>query len=184
MEKSKKEIRAEVKKRRAEAQAEKLHTDSQKIIESFTRLPQYRKAELLLAYVDAKREVETRPLMQRAWKDGKRVAAPRVDGDGIMHYYFLQSPEDLEPGSFEILEPKKSCPLCETEEGLLLMPGVAFDESRHRIGYGGGYYDRYLMAHPGLVHIALAFEFQIFPKVPFEKHDILPELIVTETRIL
>lgn len=180
----KKEIRTEVKRRRAEAEISKLHEDSLRIVERFTELGAYREASLLLVYVDAKREVETRLLMQRAWKDGKKVAAPRVDGNGIMHYYYLDSPDDLEPGSFGIMEPKSKCPLCGTEEGLLLMPGVAFDEKCHRVGYGGGYYDRYLEKHPGLVHIALAFEFQIFPEVPSEEHDILPEMIVTESRIL
>lgn len=185
MEKNKKqEIRTEVKRRRAEAKEEWLHAASLRVLEQFKELPAYKEAALLLAYVDAKREVETRLLMQQAWKDGKKVAAPRVDGNGIMHYYYVESLEDLEPGSFGIMEPKKDCPLCETEEGLLLMPGVAFDEKCHRIGYGGGYYDRYLEKHPGLVHIALAFEFQIFDAVPFEEHDILPEMIVTDTRIL
>lgn len=181
---TKKEIRTEVKKRRAQANPEFLHEASLRILERFVELPAYRKTELLLAYVDAKREVETRLLMEQAWKDGKKVAAPRVDGDGIMHYYYLNSLNDLEPGSFGIMEPKKDCPLCESETGLLLMPGVAFDEQCHRVGYGGGYYDRYLEKHPGLVHIALAFEFQVFPRVPFEEHDILPDMIVTDLRIL
>lgn len=181
---TKKELRAEVKKRRAEADLAVLHVASVRIMESFAALTEYKEATLLLAYVDAKREVETRLLMHRAWQDGKRVAVPRVDGDGIMHYYDIESLDDLEPGSFGIMEPKKSCPLCETEMGLMLMPGVAFDEHCHRVGYGGGYYDRYLERHPGLVHIALAFSFQVFPEVPFEEHDILPEMIVTEERIL
>lgn len=185
MEKNRKtEIRTEVKKRRAEASLELLHAASLRIKERFMELKAYQEQELLLAYVDAKREVETRLLMQQAWEDGKRVAAPRVDGDGIMHYYYIESLEDLEPGSFGIMEPKRECPLCETEEGLLLMPGVAFDTGCHRVGYGGGYYDRYLEKHPGLVHIALAFEFQVFDEVPFEEHDILPEMIVTDIRIL
>ena len=110
--------------------------------------------------------------MEQAWKDAKKVAAPRVDGDGIMHYYYIEGMDDLESGSFGIMEPKKSCPLCKEEEGLM------------RVGYGGGYYDRYLEKHPGLVHIALAFEFQVFPEVPFEAHDILPQMIVTETRMI
>ena len=92
-------------------------------------------------------------------------------------------PETLHENSLK-MEPKKSCPLCKEEEGLMLMPGVAFDEHCHRVGYGGGYYDRYLEKHPGLVHIALAFEFQVFPEVPFEAHDILPQMIVTETRMI
>lgn len=185
MEKNRKaEIRTEVKRRRAAAELQELHEASLRIMERLTKLTVYQRAEVFLAYVDAKREVETRLLMQKAWEDGKRVAAPRVDGDGIMHYYVIESLEDLEPGSFGIMEPKAACPICETEEGLLLMPGVAFDVNCHRVGYGGGYYDRYLEKHPGLVHIALAFEFQVFEEVPFEDHDILPEMILTEERVL
>lgn len=180
----KKEIRAEVKKRRREADEETLHEKSLQILDRFRQIAAYRDASLLLAYVDAKREVETRLLMRGAWNDGKKVAAPRVDGNGIMHFYYLHSLEDLEPGAFGIMEPRTECPLCEPEQGLLLMPGVAFDEQCHRVGYGGGYYDRYLEKHPGLIHIALAFEFQIFPEVPSEEHDIRPEMIVTENRIL
>ena len=180
----KKEIRAEVKKRRREADEETLHEKSLQILERFRQLSAYKDASLLLAYVDAKREVETRLLMRCAWDDGKKVAAPRVDGDGIMHFYYLRSLKDLEPGAFGIMGPRADCRICETEEGLLLMPGVAFDEQGHRVGYGGGYYDRYLEKHPHLIHIALAFEFQIFPEVPSEKHDICPDLIVTENRIL
>ena len=180
----KKEIRAEVKKRRREADEETLHEKSLQILERFRQLSAYKDASLLLAYVDAKREVETRLLMRCAWDDGKKVAAPRVDGDGIMHFYYLRSLKDLEPGAFGIMEPRADCRICEPEEGLLLMPGVAFDEQGHRVGYGGGYYDRYLEKHPHLIHIALAIEFQIFPEVPSEKHDICPDLIVTENRIL
>ena len=180
----KKEIRAEVKKRRREADEETLHEKSLQILERFRQLSAYKDASLLLAYVDAKREVETRLLMRCAWDDGKKVAVPRVDGGGIMHFYYLRSLKDLEPGAFGIMEPRADCRICEPEEGLLLMPGVAFDEQGHRVGYGGGYYDRYLEKHPHLIHIALAFEFQIFPEVPSEKHDICPDLIVTENRIL
>ena len=180
----KKEIRAEVKKRRREADEETLHEKSLQILERFRQLSAYKDASLLLAYVDAKREAETRLLMRCAWDDGKKVAAPRVDGDGIMHFYYLRSLKDLEPGAFGIMEPRADCRICEPEEGLLLMPGVAFVEQGHRVGYGGGYYDRYLEKHPHLIHIALAFEFQIFPEVPSEKHDICPDLIVTENRIL
>ena len=137
MEKNRKtEIRTEVKRRRAEASPELLHAASIRIKDSFIKQQAYDEQEILLAYVDAKREVETRLLMQQAWADGKQVVAPRVDGNGIMHYYFIRSLEDLEPGSFGIMEPKKECPLCETEEGLLLMPGVAFDVGCHRVGYG------------------------------------------------
>ena len=134
----KKKIRQEVKRRRAQAEPEALHENSLRIKDTFVKLEAYRNAVLLLAYVDAKREVETRLLMAQAWKDGKKVAAPRVDGDGIMHYYYIEGMDDLEPGSFGIMEPKKNCPICAEEEGLMLMPGVAFDEHCHRVGYCSG----------------------------------------------
>ena len=63
----------------------------------------------------------------------------------------------------------------------MIMPGVAFDRSRRRVGYGGGFYDRYLEAHPHHETIAAAFEFQVLPEVPWEPTDILPQMLVTET---
>ena len=185
----KKEIRQEVKRRRAEALPETLHENSLKIKKTFVELEAYKNTALLLAYVDAKREVETRLLMEQAWKDGKKVAAPRVDGDGIMHYYYIEGMDDLEPGSFGIMEPKKSCPLCEEEEGLMLMPGVAFDEHCHRVGYGGGYYDRYLNAHEAewkmidFMTAFAAFSEQKMILIPGERCDVKPDMIVTEKEI-
>ena len=73
---------------------------------------------------------------------------------------------------------------CKDTFALVLMPGLAFDREGHRIGYGGGFYDRFLEAHPGLSRVALAFEFQIKAQVPYEAFDICPEKIVTEKRII
>lgn len=66
----------------------------------------------------------------------------------------------------------------------MILPGVAFDEKKHRVGYGGGFYDRYLEKHPTLTKIAFAFEFQIFDSVPSESFDRQPEKIITEKRII
>ena len=177
------EIRTEVKKRRANATPEVLHEASLRIKDRFTGLEAYRKADVLLAYVDAKREVETRLLMQQAWKDGKQVAAPRVDGDGIMHYYYRESLEELESGSFGIMEPGQNCPLCETEEGLLLMPGVAFDESCHRVGYGGGYYDRYLPQTRCPTMLLCRHQLER-SDIPVDGHDVQLDYFVTERGVV
>ena len=64
------------------------------------------------------------------------------------------------------------------------MPGVAFDQQCHRVGYGGGYYDRFLEQHGNLRRMAIAFEFQVMDKVPFEEHDVCPEVLITERRII
>lgn len=118
------------------------------------------------------------------WKDGKTIAVPKVFGE-IMKYYAITSYDDPEDGYFGIREPKHAeLPEIIAGDGLMILPGVAFDEERHRIGYGGGFYDRYLEAHPRMQKIAFAFEFQMFEEVPFEEFDRKPEKIITEKRII
>ena len=69
------------------------------------------------------------------------------------------------------------------QEALMIMPGVAFDRQNHRVGYGGGFYDRFLEKHPYITRVAVAFEFQMMSEVPVEPTDISPEIIVTEKEI-
>ena len=137
--------------------------------------------------MDCKHETETSDLIRQAWADGKKTAVPKVIGETMKFFYITSLENDLEEGYFGIRENYEKNPADEAadrEGSLMLMPGVAFDEARHRIGYGGGFYDRYLEAHPGLRTAALAFEFQVKAEVPFEKFDILPGRIVTEKRVI
>lgn len=182
--KSKKDIRAEVKKHRREASTAQIVQNSEKICHSFLNLPEYRNAKVVFAYMDCKNEVKTGNVIRQCWKDKKVVAVPKVFGE-IMKYYVINSMDDLEEGYFGILEPKSEClEEIQCEDGLMILPGVAFDESRHRVGYGGGFYDRYLEAHPDMRKIAFAFEFQVFDQVPYEIFDKQPEKIITENRII
>ncbi len=176
-------IRREVGCRRKARTDQEIHAMSAAIARRFFMQPEYREASCIYAYMDYKHEVETKEIILKAWKDHKRVAVPRVKGD-VMEYYYIESFDQLEEGYFGIREPKKDCPLAQEPEALLILPGVAFDESLHRVGYGGGFYDKYQAAWPSLVRIALAFEFQVFPKVPFEEFDKLPQKIITEQRCM
>lgn len=180
----KKQIRTEVKRHRKESSLQSITENSLKISKTFLELPEYREAEYIFAYIDCKNEVQTGEILKKCWQDGKHVAVPKVFGE-IMRFYEIFSYEDLEEGYFGIREPKH-LQLQETvaEDGLMILPGVAFDEEKHRVGYGGGFYDRYLEEHPDMKKIALAFEFQIFEEVPFESFDKQPDKIITETRII
>lgn len=179
----KKEIRKEIKSLRAAHTDVQVHEMSLAVKDHFCALEEYKKAEVIYAYMDCKHEVETRDLIKKAWEDGKKVAVPKVKGER-MEFFYIQSLEtDLEDGYFGIREPKEVHPAFD-EEALLLMPGVAFDEERHRVGYGGGFYDRFLEEHPKMTTVALAFEFQVKEQVPFEVFDIRPQKIVTERRTL
>lgn len=100
-----------------------------------------------------------------------------------MIFYQISHPEDLEPGYYGIREPKTDLSVADGEDGLMVMPGVAFDDRRHRVGYGGGFYDRYLSKHTRHFTAALAFEFQMMEEVPTEPTDLLPDVVITEKTI-
>ena len=143
----------------------------------------FQKASCLYTYIDCKGEASTRLLMEEAWKLGKRVAAPKVHGED-MDYFYIRSMEDLEPGYFQIPEPKEGLAKAEEEDALVIVPGVAFDSHLHRCGYGKGFYDRYLKAHPHHTAIAIALEFQVVEEVPSEQFDVCPDMLVTPLRTI
>ena len=167
--------------------ARKAHTDQQiddwskKIAETVTSLSEYRDSQRVLAYADYNHEVMTRYIIEAAWKDGKEVAVPKVVGKDMI-FYRLTDFAQLGAGYFGIPEPARG-EIVQWEEALMIMPGVAFDRANHRVGYGGGFYDRFLEKHPQIKRVAVAFEFQMMSEVPTEPTDISPEIIVTEEEI-
>lgn len=172
---------------------------SKEIIEKMIHLDCYRNAEALLVYVSFRSEVETGMLIEKALLDNKAVFAPAVSGRE-MEFFRITSPGELKTGYQGILEPAKETKASyrawvrqretASTKTLLCMPGTAFDRERNRMGYGGGYYDRYLSAlskEPVMRNMesaALAFSCQIFTKIPCEPHDLRPGRIVTEREIL
>ena len=155
--------------------ARKAHTDQQiddwsrKIAETVTALPEYSNSRRILAYADYNHEVMTKYIIEAAWNDGKEVAVPKVVGQ-YMVFYKLTDFAQLEKGYFGIPEPARG-EIVQWEEALMIMPGVAFDRENHRVGYGGGFYDRYLAAHPHPT-IALCYDFQLLPHLDAAAHDI------------
>ncbi len=177
----KKSIRKEIFKRRKEADPVQLTEKSRIICDKVIGLDAFQNSDTVFVYVDFKREVETKKIIETAWSMGKKVAAPRVEGRD-MCFYLIQRMDQLEPGYFEIPEPTTGVP-AEDEEAILIVPGVAFDRNRHRAGYGQGFYDRYLEKHPHHKTVAVAFDFQIVDEVPSEPTDICPQMVITESEI-
>ncbi len=143
---------------------------------------QYLRADTVCLYISTKNEVDTLPLIRHALSHGKRVAAPRVSGSSMEFYYFYDV-SDLVTGAYNILEPVGDHAL-DVDDALIVMPGVAFDEQCNRIGYGGGYYDRYLSTHKTCTKIALAYELQITEQLQAEQFDVKPDMVITETRVI
>ena len=160
----KKDIRKRVFAKRKELSMEALDQKSQLICEKIMEMDAFVNASSVYVYMDCKGEVSTKPLIEAAWKMGKKVAAPKVHGEE-MTYYYISSYDDVAPGYYDIPEPVTSIE-AEEEDALLIVPGVGFDAKRHRCGYGKGFYDRYLSKNTEHTTIAVAFEFQIMDEVP------------------
>lgn len=179
---TKQAIRKEILRRRREADPEKIITDSSKICQTLCSLDAFKKSQWVYLYIDCKKEVMTGEIMAEALRCKKRIAAPKVIGSDMI-FYEITSEQDLEPGYFGIREPREGLAVAGTDSVFLVMPGVAFDRHRHRAGYGGGFYDRYLSTHPDFYKAAVAFEFQMVEEVPTEPTDICPDIVITENRI-
>ncbi len=151
------------------------------ITERLMKEPTYRDATLVLAYMSFSSEVSTHFLIKQAWEDGKQVAVPRCGAEGAMEFHRIRSFEDVKEGKYGIPEPVNTEVVNpEKTKAVLLIPCVAFDESGHRLGYGGGYYDRFVEKHPTIPRILLAYELQKVEEVPAESWDIPAEIILTE----
>lgn len=131
-------------------------------------------------------EVNTKPLIEALWKIGKRVAVPRcIPKTKEMHFYIIENFEQLENVYMDLYEPiiEQTVYIKKSDIDVLIAPGIAFDNKGFRIGYGGGYYDRYLTDYKKKT-ISLAFELQIVDKIPINEYDLSICTIITEERFI
>ena len=139
-------------------------------------------AEFLYGYMDLSWEAGTKEILERLWSTGVQVALPKVLGD-TMEFFHVRSKDDLQEGTFHILEPKEHCQQICWPNAPVLVPGLAFSKDGKRLGKGGGYYDKLLSNEPDHRTIALCYEFQMTDEIPSEAHDQMVEIIVTEKDI-
>lgn len=138
----KKLIRKQIFKLRKECTDSQVEAWSRQIAQKVAELPEFQSAQKILAYADYNHEVMTGFIIEEAWKQGKEVAVPKVVGQDMV-FYKLTDFSQLEKGYFGIPEPARG-EIVQWEDAMMVMPGVAFDPQNHRVGYGGGFYDRSL----------------------------------------
>lgn len=189
---TKQECRKEALRRRSALSLEERDAAQRRIAEQLFSDDVYRQAGRILVYASYLDEVSTYGVMERAWKDGKQVFCPKIEKQPegkrmTMVFYRIFHRDELQEGFHGIPEPSvtegrkyngKEVPRVGND--LILMPGTAFDRERRRLGYGGGYYDRFLKSTPHGVRIALCFSCQVLPELPEEVTDVRPDGIVTE----
>ena len=176
---SKKDIRKRVLTQRTEMMRKDWEEKSYYIYQKVVTHPFFLRADIVFCYVDYRNEVGTRSIIEKAWKENKKVAIPKVEGDE-MSFYFIHSFDDVEEGYKGILEPSSNDNAVPSENSIVIMPGAVFDKNCNRIGYGRGYYDKFLHKYPYCKTLALSFELQIIENVPAEDFDKRPEYVITE----
>ena len=181
-------LRSQMLQLRSQLKPKFLENSSKRMGGQIAALAAFKDAALVMLYHSFRNEAGTYPLLQFCFNTNKKVVLPVVKGPiPTLEAYLVPGPEALKPGAMGIMEPDPQ--LCERVDpaaiDLVIVPGVAFDSTGGRIGYGKGYYDRFLpQLRSDVPKIGLAYDFQVLPRVPQETTDIRMDAIVTEKGIL
>lgn len=160
--------------------------DCMRINENLFKQAEWNEARTIAITIARGREISTKPVIEEAWRHGKKVAVPKCfPKTKEMVFRVITDFDQLESVYYGLLEPKIGLTeiVVKDKLDLMVVPGVVFDPSGYRIGFGGGYYDRYLADYHGKT-ISLALDQQIPPKIPRESHDQPVNKIITPTRII
>lgn len=164
-------LRGDISRLKRAMSMEEIENYSRDLAMQLYQTPEYSAARSIYGYLPYNQEVRTWPILEHARSQGKRVAVPKVYGKE-MKFLWLDDFSMVAPGAYGIPEPVFDSPEADDEEALILMPGLAFDHSGHRVGYGGGFYDRYLEVHRAHQLVALCYPFQLFDHLEVEAYDI------------
>lgn len=168
---NKKELRSLIRQQKRAMTESQICEKSEKLGQLFAASAAYRNAKTVYGYLPYNQEVRTVAMLERAIADGKRVAVPKVIGDD-MKFIYIADLSRVEKGYAGIPEPVDDGPIADDPTALVLMPGLAFDPEGHRIGYGGGFYDRFLAQEPDHPTLALCYDFQMMESLETEEFDI------------
>ncbi len=157
----------------------------EKILKKITILNAYKSANIVFTYVSKDIEVDTYKLIKKCWQDGKKVAAPKCRPETkSMDFYIINSFDDLEKSTFGLLEPipLKCKKVTVFSQGLCIVPGFCFDRQGFRLGYGYGYYDRFLQNFKGTI-LGICYSDSITYKLPHGKFDKPVDILLTDKYI-
>ncbi|MBM3903543.1 MAG: 5-formyltetrahydrofolate cyclo-ligase [Thaumarchaeota archaeon] len=181
MAETKENLRKQFLEKRDWLSADLIEIASRQIRKNLGKIEQYRKAQTIACYHSTGSEVKTHEIMQEILSHGKTLALPRVKEEHLV-FCDVKKFEDLEKGEFGIMEPKQYCRMVDSFD-LIIVPAVAMTKTGQRLGYGMGFYDRFLAGRKTPT-IALAYSKSIAKNIPYEKSDVKIDIIVTEDEII
>ena len=164
-------LRKQIREKKRAMTEGQIQSKSEALGRLFISSEAYKQAKTIYGYLPYNQEVRTTAMLQQALDDGKRVAVPKCYGDE-MRFIYLDDLSKVEKGYCNIPEPIEDGPIADDPTALVLMPGLAFDPQGHRMGYGGGFYDKFLAQEPGHPTLALCYDFQMLEHLETEAHDI------------
>lgn len=172
-------LRRKMKQLRQRLTQEERENISTAVEKQLFSMREFIECQIFFTYLSYGKEIPTHALTEEAIRLGKLVAAPKVTGEGRLTFYQIHALSDCVPGAYGILEPKSGRELApDMGKSLLLLPGLAFTKAGGRLGYGGGYYDRYLAAYPQVFSAACAYPFSVVDDLPEQAHDIRADALV------
>lgn len=182
----KQELRNRYLQRRNDLSVQQRKEKSIQVLQNLQTLPEFQKAEGVLIYLNYRSEVETIPFVEELLqKREKRIFVPKVCGMDI-RFYEITSMEDVKSGYQGILEPKEgmeefSAQKPDAKNCLIVLPGSVFDRKCNRMGYGKGFYDRFMKLNPQIYGAGLSFDCQVAPVLSVQAHDYRMNALITES---
>ncbi len=179
-------LRADLKQFRQSMPIETKSALDRKIQNRLMNLWAFREAQTILCYVSTPAEIDTIHLIASVLESGRTVAVPRCeDGASRMSFYVIRSLFELSPGHFNVLEPDGGCALVtgDQKSALCIVPALAFDREGFRLGYGKGYYDRFLNQYQGMT-AGMCYTQCLYDALPHGKYDRTVQILVTEKEIV
>ncbi len=178
--KEKAALRATCRKARANIDKDEKSRLDAIICENIIHSPEFSSASVILAYCPTGSEIDISPITRKAHEDGKRVAFPVCVDKGKMIFRYCSSLDELRIGAYGIPEPSERCEECiPSEDAFCIVPALAMDIYGSRMGYGGGYYDRFLSGFSGSFAVAI-YDCLVFEAIPHNERDIKIDVIITE----
>lgn len=177
------QLRNEMKKRLANLKEEDYNLFSKQIKEKLIHTDEWEKAKTIGITYSLGNEVDTIAIIEEGWLQNKTIALPKcIPDQRLLNFYRVNSFEEVEDSFYSLKEPITAITpyIAKSDIDLLIVPGLIYDKRGYRIGFGGGYYDRYLVNYPGST-ISLGFHFQIIDEVPNEAHDLPVKKIISNT---
>ncbi|MCG3138158.1 MAG: putative protein YqgN [Phycisphaerae bacterium] len=179
-------LRNQLKEKLSQLSAEEWQVRSSQVCHRLIEQSEYQQAEIIMAFLSLPGEINTAPIVLRAWQDNKRVLAPQVTWEQrrMIPVEISSLNEAIEETTFQVRQPTTGQPIPVDMIDLVLVPGLGFDLLGNRLGRGRGFYDRFL-AHPNFRGhtIALAIEEQIVAEIPAQPHDRCVDMVITERRV-